>query len=263
MLEAVAAEQFNGRILTGKTWPCQLNCRRSTGESAELIAKFSAGCERRVAGLVVEALAAMLAADLDLPVPEPFLVLLDEGFIELLPPSDSDLAARIRQSVRAGFGSLKLPPGFMVFPSGKTIPVAARLQAAEIFAFDCLIQNPDRRPENPNLLFDGSSFAIFDHELAFMTEGIIGWQPPWQLGSLQNFSNRHVLHAALAGRTYDFARMQGAWQAITDRRIEEYRKALPTEWVDGFAAGEKALRFLAELRDNVRPALTEVARVLA
>jgi hypothetical protein len=264
MLELVTAERFDRRMSSGKTWPCQLDCVRTDGSNVELVAKFSAGCERRLGGLVVEAIAAMLAADLDLPVPEPLLVSFDNDFIQCLPAAQAELAQRLRASSPVAFGSSKLPPGFSVPPIGKTIPVAVRQQAAEIFAFDCLIQNPDRRPDNPNLLFDGRSFAIFDHELALITTGIIGWQPPWKVGSLQAINgDRHVLFAELSGRTYDLTRLEGAWQAITDQRLENYRKALPVEWVDDAGAAGQALGFIAELRDNIRPALAEIVRVLA
>ncbi|MGH8556989.1 MAG: hypothetical protein ACRESZ_05905 [Methylococcales bacterium] len=44
------------------------------------IAKFSAGCERRAMALAVEGITAMLEADLDLPIPEPFCVQVDDEF---------------------------------------------------------------------------------------------------------------------------------------------------------------------------------------
>ena len=206
----------------------------------------------------------MLAADLDLPVPEPFLVSFDEPFIQCLPPAQAELAARLRASSPVAFGSSKLPPGFTLLPTGKSIPVAVRQQAVEIFAFDNLIQNPDRRPDNPNLLFDGRSFAIFDHELAFMTEGIIGWKPPWQPGALQAINgNAHVLFTGLSGKNYDLSRLEGAWQAVTDQRIQHYRHALPAQWKEDSGVADQALGFVAALRDNIRPALAEIVRVLS
>lgn len=264
MLELVRAERFDRRMSSGKTWPCLLGCVRTDGTKIELVAKFSRCCERGVGGLAIEAIAAMLAADLGLPVPEPFLVSFDNDFIQCLPPTQADLAARLRASSSVAFGSLKLPPGFAVLPIGKSIPASVKQQAAEIFAFDCLIQNPDRRPSNPNLLFNGRNFAIFDHELAFMISGIIGWQPPWNVGALEAInSDRHVLFAGLSGKEYDLIRLGGAWQAISDQRLKDYRQTLPVEWADGADAVKLALGFMAELRENVHPALAEVVRVLA
>lgn len=39
--------------------------------------------------------------------------------------------------------------------------------AAEVFLFDAIIVNADRRPANPNCLTSGNEIAIFDHELSF------------------------------------------------------------------------------------------------
>jgi hypothetical protein len=188
---------------------------------------------------------------------------MEDGFIASLPASERGLAERIRQSSRVAFGSRLLPTGFSIWPIGKGVPPALRQQAAEIFAFDCLLVNPDRQSDNPNLKFDGKSFAIFDHELALMHEGTIGWRPPWNAGALGSAASSHVLFPSLCGRGYDWARLEGAWEAVSDRRLAEYRAALPPEWSAGLHAADSALAYLGQLRDNLRPALAEVTRVLA
>lgn len=267
MLEQVTAVRFDRRMGSGKTWPCLLSCLRSSSEEDELeiIAKFSGGCERQVGGLVAEAIAAMLASDLDLPVPEPVLVEFDAEFVGLIKLRDPALAERAGRSLPLAFGSTKLPPGFALLPRGKSVSQTLRADAAEIFAFDALIQNPDRRPENPNCLLDGRSFAIFDHELAFVTRGIIGWKPPWEVGGLDIIkgANRHVFFADLQGKSLDFSRMMGAWQAVSDARLQEYRLALPPAWADGSEVADEILGYVAQVRENIEPALAEIARVLS
>ncbi len=53
-------------------------------------------------------------------------------------------------------------------------------QAAHIFAFDALIQNPDRRYSNQNLLTRGNNIFVYDHELAFsFLEAILPLRHPW------------------------------------------------------------------------------------
>lgn len=49
----------------------------------------------------------------------------------------------------------------------KAIPDAMRQAAVTIFAFDALVQNPDRRFNNQNLLTRGDDIFVFDHEVAF------------------------------------------------------------------------------------------------
>lgn len=148
----------------GRTAPCLLAICRSDGSEVEVVAKFSAGCELGVGGLVSEVVAAELAALLDLPAPTPYLVGVDAQFVELVRMSNATVANQIEQSCPVAFGSEKLPAGFGALPTGKPIPLALRAVAAEIFAFDVLIQNPDRRVENPNFHSDGVALAIFDHE---------------------------------------------------------------------------------------------------
>lgn len=264
MLDLVTAVRFDRRMGSGKTWPCLLSCARADGEETEVVAKFSAGCERQVGGLIAEAIAAILAADLALPIPQPLVVEFDAEFVELIRLRDPALAERAAASLLVAFGSSKLPPGFALLPRGKSVPQTLRPQAAEIFAFDALIQNPDRRQENPNCLLDGRSFAIFDHELAFITRGIIGWRPPWEVGALATLNGlkEHVFFADLQGKPLDFGRFKGAWEAISDARLREYRRALPEAWADDHGIADESLNYIASVRENIDPALAEIARVL-
>ena len=264
MLDTVTAVRFDRRMGSGKTWPCLLSCERKDGEEIELVAKFSGSCERQVGGLVAEAISAMLAVDLDMPVPEPLLVEFDSEFVELIRARDPGVAERAERSVPVAFGSRKLPPGFALLPIDKAIPLSLRVQAAEIFAFDMLIQNPDRRPVNPNCLLNGNTFACFDHELAFVTRGIIGWRPPWQVGGLEMFKGpaHHIFYNQLQGKQHNFSRLEGAWQAVSDARLNEYRNALPAAWAEDGGVADETLGYIVQVRENIDSALAEVARIL-
>lgn len=262
MLKSVTAIRFDRRMGVGKTRPCLLTCVTSESDEVEVVAKFSAGCERGVGGLVAEAVTAMLAADLDLPIPEPALVQVDDEFIATV--TDPVVANLARDSSRVVFGSTKLPSGFATWPVGKSIPHALAAMALEIFAFDALIQNSDRRPDNPNCLCDGKNFAIYDHELAFVIEGIVGWQPPWNAGALEHFKRprSHLFYDELHGSGAELNRLSAAWEAIPDARLEQYRAALPIEWLSDNRVAEKTLSYIAQVRDNMKAAIQEIARVL-
>ena len=263
MLELVTAVRFDGRVSSGRTVPCRLTCETANRDEVEVVAKLSAGCDWGVASLSMEAISAMLAADLDLPVPEPFLVTVEPEFIAGLP--DPEVADMARRSSSIAFGSKHLPPGYTSWPVGKAIPRDAVATAAEIFAFDALIANPDRRRENPNCLFNGATLAIYDHELAFFTEGLIGWRPPWEIGSLEllHRPGSHLFSEQLRGKALNLDRFAGAWLAIANTRLDEYRAALPEAWNSAAAQIDQALRHVARVRDNIDLALQEVRRVLA
>lgn len=264
MLSHVTAVRFDGRVQSGRTVPCRLMCEAADGAEVEVVAKLSDGCDRKVTALVMEAIAAMLAADLGLPVPEPFLVALEPEFIAGVP--DEIVAAMARRSNPLAFGSKHLPPGYTSWPVGKAIPKDAIATAAEIFAFDALIGNDDRRPVNPNCLFSGSVLAIYDHEMAFpSTEGIIGRQPPWKIGSLGYIKQTrdHLFFEQLCGKAVNFDRLAGAWLTITDERLAAYRAALPDAWNSAEQHTDQALRDIGQIRDNIEAALQEVRRVLS
>lgn len=139
---------------------------------------------------------------------------------------------------------------------------------AEIFAFDLLIQNPDRRPDNLNLEFKGNQFAIFDHDLALILEGVLGWRPPWERGALEVLGAPagHILFPALQRSEPDLERLTRVWEAIDDARLDSYRAALPSEWTPTLPteqAADRVIDFLRELRDHIRSAMSEIARILA
>lgn len=262
MLEKVDATRFDRAMTKGRTMPLLLAAEYSDCRSIELIGKFSYGGQIGAIGLAREAISAMLAADLGLPVPKPLLVTISDEFINtIMSPDVADLLSR---SLRVGFGSSKLPDGYAVWPDGNSVSRRMLNQAAEIFAFDALIQNPDRHPKNPNMQVKGEQLAIYDHELAFFWEGVVFWKPPWQTGGLDTIAHpdRHVFFTAIKGQTLDFSRLVGAWEAISDARLAQYQAALPVEWNGASAMIEKVIGYARELRDNIRPAMMEVQKVL-
>lgn len=169
MLQTATAIRFDKSVSSGKTKPGVFVCGLADGSEVELIVKFAGGCEMRERALATEAIAAMMAADLDLPVPEPFVVVLEPGFVDHIP----DLAIRERAKGLPipAFGSKKLPPGYSTIVDGRAVPTALVQTAAEILAFDTFIVNPDRTAANPNCLTNGRAFAIYDHELASSPRG--------------------------------------------------------------------------------------------
>lgn len=151
MLDEVVAIRFDRPMKSGRTAPLLIACERGNGKVVEVVAKFAGGKQLGPLGLMREGLCAMLAKDLGLPVPECFVVRIEPNFINSIVPSAPDIAAALRSCVPLGFGSARLPPGFSAWMPERRIPKVMRPSAAEIFAFDLLVQNSDRRPDNPNL----------------------------------------------------------------------------------------------------------------
>jgi hypothetical protein len=243
------------------------DCERSTGERIEVIAKLSgSGCG--VHGILRETVMALLAADLGLPVPEPVLVHLVDGFIDALPREQSQLAQEMRQSLFPTFGCRRLPAGFSVWPADGEISEQSVEAAAEIFAFDALTLNVDRRVKNPNCQWNGKSFAVFDHELALDSAqvGTFLLPAPWQpkgLAMLTQGDGKHVLFEGLKDRGPALTRLQAAWNGIDAERLEAYRSAVPHGWLaHGTMALDDAMIYLNCLRDHIDEAFDGVRGVL-
>jgi len=265
MLPQVTAVRFDKQLGSGRTKPCLFSCVGDDGTEVEVVAKFIAGCERGVGAMVAEALAAMLASDLDLPVPEPFVVLVDDEFAAAIP--DPDVRARAQKSLGPNFGSRRLPPGFSTYPKAKQLPQELLTTGAEILAFDTLIANPDRTVANPNLLINGVQLAIFDHELAMFFDGLIGWRAPWEPDAVrfprgQHESSRHIFLEEVRGKCPRLERLSGAIEALTDDRLAEYHDSLPASWLGDGSAVNQVLGYITKLRANVDAALANIEGAL-
>jgi hypothetical protein len=258
----VFATRFDKSVSSGRTRPLLIAAKDADGAEVELIAKFTIAQQLTEHGLVREAIAAMLAVDLQLPIPEPALVRLDDVFIRSVNQVDSIVGARLSNASRFGFGSTKLPAGFQIWSTERDVPINKIDQAAEIFAFDCLTQNVDSRRESPNLMWNGTRFAIVDHDLAFEIEGVVFWEPPWVKGSLTSFANNHLFYRSLKRKPLSLQRLSLRWSGISDDRLVEYQRALPKEWQVASTTIKASLNFVREVRDNIGAALTEVQRVL-
>lgn len=223
-------------------------CEDEGGHTHELVVKLRAGIEHGQIGLTCELLASLLAEDLGLPVPGPAIVAIEEDLadgIVLL-----EFAKLVRQSVGLNFGTHKLPPGLNTWPRDRAIPVILRALAAEIFAFDVLTQNPDRRRDNPNILWKSEELYIFDHDLAFsFVMPTIGWAPPWT-GTGLNFFEEHIFHRGLKGSEINLNRLMRAFEGVTDQRLQEHLAEVPNEWRTQRDVASEIIGYLTQARNN-------------
>jgi hypothetical protein len=247
-------------LSSGRTSPCLLLCINDSGTDDEVVIKWRGALEMKAKGLIAELLASLLADDLGLPVPKPFIVDVEPGF--MVGEGKPKLAAIAKDSVGTNFGSQKLPSGVATWPKNKPIPVSLRPLAAEVFAFDVLIQNPDRRRDNPNLLWKADELFLCDHEQAFsFLMGVIGWQPPWT-GQGTAFFRKHVFFQQLAGLPQNWDRLNGGLEALTDARLQEYLDAVPNEWRSNNDAADQIADYLRQARQNRSALFTAINQLL-
>ena len=263
MLGRVIALEYVRQMGTGRTCPLMLNCEKPDGSVVAVVAKFSDFCEQREIHLTREVVGACLAADLGLPVPEPMLIEIPPGWSDIVP--DAPLRGRIAASSPVAFGSTLMTGGYSAWTVDTKIKEAMFDTGAAIFAFDAIIQNPDRRTTNPNCLVRGEEIRIIDHELAFAHTVVLGWRPPWAPGGLNWLETKgsHIFLADLKRSGVDFAPIRQRWNAIPDDRLDEYRAAIPAEWENLAADLDSALALIRDARDNIDACITEIRRVLS
>ena len=249
MVKTITAVTFLKAFYTGRTCPCLMLCADEEGNLIETVVKLIVGKESSQAGLICELMASFLAQDLDLPVPQPFLVEVEADFYKGI--FDIVLSRRFKDSVGLNFGSKFLGGGYTTWPQERSIPGSLLRDAAEIFAFDLMIQNPDRRKDKPNLLRKGDELAIFDHELAFsFLYALVRDEYPWD-GKGMNYVRSHVFYDGLRRRDVSLERIQGALEAIDDHRLAMYVDAVPGNWRNKSRdATERIQEYLKKTRNN-------------
>lgn len=193
MIRSVDAERFDRLATSGRTIPYRIACRDNSGRLIDVIAKLTwAKCP--VSSLIREAIAAQLLRDLGIDVATPVFVNFDDLFIESVRIAGRrNEADRLAAAVRPAFGSCHLGDGYQI--CSPNIATAMTQQAAEIWAFDQLVMNPDRLTSRPNCLTDGTRIALIDHELSLNVVGLgLFLPPPWEeiKNPLQVAENEHI-----------------------------------------------------------------------
>lgn len=262
MIPRAVLTRIDRVAVQGRTGPILSACEADGEEEVEVFVKLSAGCDQNVVNLAREAIAACLAADLGLPVPKPWLVEIPPEIIPVV--SDAQVADKLRRSCPVAFGSTRTP-GFSVWTTGQRLSDAMRPVASGILLFDAIIQNPDRRAENPNCLVCGGDLRIIDHELAFAHRLILLWRAPWVLGGMNDLAapGRHIFLHELKGAPIDFEPTKSRWAALSDVRLREYEEAIPPEWAAARDDIDAALKLIADARDNIDACIAELGRILS
>jgi hypothetical protein len=132
-------------------------------EEAGLFAVKFRGAGQGARALVAEIIVARLAQVLGMPVPEPALIQLEEGFGRSEP--DPEVQDILRGSHGANVGLAFLEGAFTYDPVAVADRVAPAL-AADVVWLDALTTNIDRTPRNPNILLWDDRIWLIDHGAA-------------------------------------------------------------------------------------------------
>jgi uncharacterized protein YbjQ (UPF0145 family) len=80
--------------------------------------------------------------------------------------------------------------------------------------------------------------------------------------TFSNGPRRHVFLDLVKGKGLPLDRLQGALEAVTPGRIEEYRYSLPEAWGREDAATERMIAYIQQLRANASTAIQQITVAL-
>jgi hypothetical protein len=256
MLETVIAERFDGIAQGGATEPLKMGCKTSEQAWVDVYVKCTSP-QCPPGGLVRDLVGSLLARTLGLDVGIPVLVSVPLELIEAIKMSTPAIGARLSNSVVPSFGSTSLGGGYQLVQLPLPQSNAVRVQAAELWAFDQLICNPDRNLQKPNCLIKGEKLALIDHEKALDVTFLGFLSPaPWDEGWLPD--RDHLVHDALLGAALPLERLKEAWFALTEGGIRSLCSLVPQSW-NGDVAGE-ICQYLVNLQANLQPAFNKLER---
>src|SRR5947209_14531702 len=155
MLGRVTAKRYVVPLREGGSLPAVVD----TEPTGRFVVKFR-GAGQGPKALVAEAVVAGLAVELGLPIPQPAIVALDEGFGRGEP--DPEIQDLLRASVGENFGLAYLAGAFGFDAAADLASVDPELASAIVW-FDAYVANPDRTPRNANLLVWQDRLWLIDH----------------------------------------------------------------------------------------------------
>lgn len=218
----------------GRTRPTIVEAVDGDENRHEVVVKIFRAEERGVKATISELVCSLLGTRLGLQAPAPFLVSIPEGFHELV--TDAEARERFRIARGLQFGSAYMR-GASTVSADRSVPGEKRSEAGAVFAFDCLTQNPDRRPDKPNLLEHNDGYWLIDHDMAlsFVGEILIGGPiSPWEpraLGSPAfSYLSKHLFTRALSGREDALDAFAGRLSGLQSNEIDGILTEVPPEW---------------------------------
>jgi len=216
-------------MAAGRTRPLLLECARGSGARQErwrFVIKAIGLPEVQQFTLAHEFLGSRLAQACGLSAPSCEVV-------ELTPEFLAVVAQDLQQSgVRAISGravGVAFVPDLIPFPTPAKLTNDEVSQAARIFAFDLMTQNPDRSLTSPNCARVGARVVPYDFESAFSFRFAIGNEAPWLVSGLP-FVRRHLFFDELSHADVEWESLMVDLSTSVQASFSNVCSTIPNEW---------------------------------
>lgn len=229
-IEALSAFEI---LETGTTQPMAVwGVDITTGERGKYVVKFIGSSRMSAKSSCRELLGCWMAKELEIPVVEPVIVNISEEFVNTIIGQKGYQSAL--KSMGFNFGSI-YQEGFSEFPQTNFVLSNALIeQAKAVFMFDMFISNADRGAGKPNILSDGETLLLLDHELAFSFADILPFlrnETPWVLGAAEKeMYTSHYLYSFLNKQEINFEPFTEKLVVINNAFWDKALSLIPKAW---------------------------------
>jgi hypothetical protein len=134
-------------------------------------------------------------------------------------------------------------------------------QMTLLYAFDMVVQNPDRRLDNPNCAILDGKLVPFDFETCFSFLLALGQPDPGAI-SKHGLARQHCCHEILSNRkrSISWSPFRAALASVTDQELTELVTAVPDAWQK---PANKVRSHLISVRDQLATVELELQRSLS
>jgi hypothetical protein len=215
-------------MTSGRTKPALFGCNAKTGAWAgDFVVKLVGSMDARERGPSSEFISSRLARHFGILHPEPAAVTVAAELAAWLSAKNHEIASSIVST--PNFGS-RLLTDASLWPVGRSLPEAMIPAAAQIFAFDALIGNDDRRSDNQNILVRGDEIFVIDHEAAFAFLYLVASRErSWECRSRRSLRN-HVFFFQLRRQELNLRLFTQRLSELSDTVLETIVAELPVQW---------------------------------
>jgi hypothetical protein len=211
------------------------------------------GAAQGVRALIAEVIGGSLADACGLPTPGLAIVHVDATLARTEP--HQEIAEVLRASVGPNAALRHLPAALSFDPAAR--PAVDAAFASRLVLFDSFVENVDRTPRNPNLLWSGGTLWLIDHGAALY------WHHDWT-GAADGFDRgfplvrQHVLLPWADDLPAAAAHLEATLQ---EELIAAAVARVPDDWLGGAAAEEQRRAYVRRLsaRRVALPRLLEEA----
>lgn len=253
------AIRFEG-LKKGRTRPLLLGCERVDGAQvvrSTLVVKAIGLPEVATFTLGQECAGLVIAKAVDVSVPEVGLVDLSPEFVEATAADLKSFGLTVQPGTAVGAAYLQglAPVNRNPQLREEEIPIAAR-----IYALDLVIQNPDRRTDNPNCGYYRKMLTAYDFEAAFSFRLLIGPKPdPCDVSSF-GIHRSHLFFEALRGKSVQWTRICHSLCSLDSSTLAGIYNQAPPNW---HAVFDSIGAHLVALRGRAAALETQIRRSLS